>query len=232
MLKKFKGIHKGKRGFLIACGPSLSKTDISKLDNEITFVVSRGYKREKLNITYLFIGDMYIYQQFYDEISEVNCDALFVSKGIYFSGLPVNKNTYYFTGHGEKKFHTDITKSLYGGGTSTFLAMQFAYYMGIQELYAIGLDHSWNFSNSVKIGHGSGGDIMRNINQDNNHFSKDFYGKSVTWFYPKMDKMAEAYKMASEAYTKDNRILSNASLETKLPNDIISRTDYNTIYKV
>jgi len=32
----------------------LSKTDVSKLNNEITFVVSRGYKRKNLNITYLF----------------------------------------------------------------------------------------------------------------------------------------------------------------------------------
>jgi len=73
---------------------------------------------------------MHIYKQFYDEISEVKCSALFVSKGIYFSGLPLNKNTYYFTGHGKKKFHKDVTKNIYGGGTSTFLAMQFCLLYG------------------------------------------------------------------------------------------------------
>src|SRR5210317_1185187 len=42
-LAYFKDIHKGERCFIIGNGPSLNKTDVSKLKNEYTFGMNRIY---------------------------------------------------------------------------------------------------------------------------------------------------------------------------------------------
>ena len=42
-LAALKDIHKGKRAFVIANGPSLKQTDMSKLRNEFTFGMNRIY---------------------------------------------------------------------------------------------------------------------------------------------------------------------------------------------
>src|SRR5574339_576280 len=42
-LAALKDIHKGKRAFVIANGPSLKQTDLSKLKNEFTFGMNRIY---------------------------------------------------------------------------------------------------------------------------------------------------------------------------------------------
>ncbi|HMB21419.1 MAG TPA: hypothetical protein VKP08_01245, partial [Anaerolineales bacterium] len=42
-LAALKDIHKGKRAFLVANGPSLKQTDMSKLKNEFTFGMNRIY---------------------------------------------------------------------------------------------------------------------------------------------------------------------------------------------
>ena len=42
-LAALKDVHKGKRAFVIANGPSLKQTDMSKLKNELTFGMNRIY---------------------------------------------------------------------------------------------------------------------------------------------------------------------------------------------
>jgi hypothetical protein len=152
-------------------------------------------------------------------------EQLFVSKGIYdaYKDKINLEQTSYFIGGGEKKFHTDLTKPIYGGGTSSFLALQFAYYAGFQTVYIVGLDHNWNFNNVKKVGQGAGGDLLETIGKDKNHFSEEFYPEGIRWFKPKQDKMLEAYKMAGEAYKKAGRVLLNASIETKVPIGYIPR---------
>ena len=48
-LRKYKNIHKGKRCFIIANGPSLKKIDFSLLKDEITIGMNRIYLIKKLN---------------------------------------------------------------------------------------------------------------------------------------------------------------------------------------
>jgi hypothetical protein len=238
-LKNLYNIYRGSRAFLVACGPSLKDTNTSLLKNEIVFGVSLAYKKEGLIIDYHFIGDKNIFEQVYPELRHINnVENLFLSNGIcqthsYYDFLDtryLDFNLYSFKGHGEKRFHTDVTKRIYGGGTSTFLGMQFAYYMGIQKLYVIGLDHSWDFSNTLKVGTGAGGDKLINPDKDPNHFVDDFYDESIEWYKPKIDKMAQSYKMAGDAYEKTGRVIYNASTSTKLSPDILPRIDFKELF--
>ena len=232
-LSIFKNIHKGKRGFLLASGPSLSYTNLHLiLNDDIIFSVGLAFKANISYIDHHFVGDMNIVNQFKDDFMTLKIANLFVSQGIYDSKILKKRPLYYFRGHGERKFHRDVTKRIYGGGTATFLGMQFAYYMGIQELYLIGLDHSWNLNNSEKMGKFTkgGNEILKIKTKDTNHFSEDYFKKGTIWHTPDINKMEESYLMARKTYEEDNRILLNATLKTELSEDIIERVDYYSLF--
>jgi len=169
-LRVFKDLFENERAFLIAGGPSLRDIDLSKLEDEVIFSVSLTYKADLPHMDFHFIGDKNITQQYADEIANIPTFFLFVSDGIYNSGLikePKNQ-LLYFTGHAKPGFYGhDVTKNIYGGGTSTYLGMQFAFYMGISSLYVVGLDHEWHFENTKGTGKFQGGkELLTTVGRD------------------------------------------------------------------
>ena len=69
-LKKFHNIHAGERCFLIANGPSLSKTNINLLKNEITFGLNRiylNYPNMEFKPSYLVCINKLFLEQFSNE---------------------------------------------------------------------------------------------------------------------------------------------------------------------
>lgn len=234
-LEVFENLHKGERAFLVAGGPSLRDTDVSLLDNELVFSVSLVYKKENLKINYHFIGDFNIAKQYTHEIERIECDGLFLSNGIFSSGILYHPKMYYFFGHSTPEFCKNPYKGVHGGGTSTFLGMQFAYFMGIKELYVIGLDHYITLNNQLKQVNKTGVtkrgfDLVETSGNDVNHFTNDYYPKGTKWFIPQVERMANSYRMAREAFENDNRKIYNASLQTALPGDILERINYVQIF--
>lgn len=237
-LKKFKDIHKDKRGFIIACGPSLKDIDLSLLDDEIVFGVSLAYK-SRAKIDYHFMGDHKIASQFWQDMFYIPF-TLFVSKSImldYFLDRPL---TYYFQGHetNAKEFKTDLSNGrMYGGGTSTFLAMQFAYFMGLDKVYVIGLDHYKTYTNheletDLELSgqyNKTGMPLVTSKGKDRHHFTEDFYSEGVKYFLPTRDKMANSYLLANKAYWETGREIWNASTETALPEHILPRCNFEEI---
>ena len=234
-LRNFENCHKGHRAFLVAGGPSLKFTDITPLESELVFSVSLTYKREGLRPTYHFIGDYNIVKQFYKEIDEIDCDGLFVSNGIFSSMLLSHPKIHFFFGHSKKEFCKDPYNGDHGGGTSTYVAMQFAYFMGITELYVIGLDHYLTLKKQMvqveKTGiRKSGFDLVETTGKDVNHFTKDYYPRGTKWFVPQVGRMAESYGLAREAFEADGRKIYNASRVTGLSEDILPRINYEEIF--
>lgn len=234
-LEQFKDIHYGKRAFLLACGPSLNDLDLSLLEHELVFGVSLAYKNKDIHIDYHFMGDMNIASQFYKEFM-VLTNPWFVSKGIFLKYLSSKLHTYYFEGPRKKEFSTDLADGrIYGGGTSSFLAMQFAYYMGITEFIAIGLDHWKSYEQGLGATetskkNRSGQPLVISTGDDKHHFTKDFYGGGVRYYKPTIPKIEKAYQMAKEAYEKNGRRLVNASADTALSEDIIPRVEFESLW--
>lgn len=239
-LHKFKDIHKGERAFIVACGPSLKDIDLSLLDNEIVFGVSLAYK-SRAKIDYHFMGDYNIASQFWQDMFYLPFD-LFVSKSIMLEFFLDRPKTWYFRGHekNEKEFKTDLSNGrLYGGGTSTFLAMQFAYFMGIEKVYVIGLDHYKSYDKhkheleddleNTGVYNRTGMPLVITKTKDKHHFTEDFYKKGTKYYLPTVDKMANSYLLANKAYWETGREIWNASTETALPEHILPRCNFEEI---
>lgn len=235
MLENFKDRHKGESAVLVACGPSLNDIPVKKIRWETTFAVSLAYKKDGLDIDYHFIGDQHIYKQVHQEVnSAINIANLFTSTGIY-AKYNTPRNTHCWIGIPRPHFSTDVAKGVHGGGTSTFVAMQFAYYMGIDELFVVGLDHYDTLDEQMKqvkkTGHRQRGyDLVETTGEDVNHFTKDFYPKGTSWYVPQVQRMAESYKMARDAFEADGRRIYNASTHTVLDEKYLPRIDFEELF--
>lgn len=223
-LKQFKDIHKGRRAFAACGGTGLADLDLTLLENEIVFGSNRVYIADDIHINYLFVGDKKIANQFSLSFASAPVDTVFTSEGIYKEAFR-HENHYYFRGHGAWKFHTDITERIHGGRSISFVVMQFAYYMGIQELYFIGMDHYWNEETSEAKGR-----QLTTVGADINHFDPEYYGDGVVWYQPKYKEMEKSFLMARKAYDADGRLLRNASSWTKLDESIIPIVNYEGLF--
>jgi len=223
-LKSFKDIHKGKRCFIIANGPSLNKTDLKLLENEIKIGMNRIYLLEKKQgflPDYLVVTDVKIQlKQFVDEYEAVqikhfynwNARNLFSRK----------ENRYYFKESFKVNFKNDFSKIIGTGKSVTFTCLQLAYYMGFTEVYLIGKDHSYNIDG---IPHTS---VVSN-GEESNHFIEGYFKKGMRWDVPDYSGEEYAYKIAKRIFESDGRIIYDATIDGKLK--VFIKVDYYSLFK-
>lgn len=220
--KHFKNIHKGKRGWIVCTGPSLNLVDCSLFKDEILIGLNRAYLKEDLKFDYMVAINQYVFEHYGKAIANYDCKAKF---GTGLVGL--GPNCYPLHWGGKKfTFTGDIEKPLWQGHTVTYSAMQIAYYMGFQEVYIIGLDHSFDYSKFEKNRSGERKNVVRSTGEDVNHFVKDYFAKGDRHAVATPRITEKAYKVAKDFYTSRGRILANASVKTRLNTEFLPRVNY------
>lgn len=154
-LKKYKNIHKGERCFIIATGPSLTKEDILKLKNEITFSMNSIcllFDEIDWKPTYYGIQDIYVYEKLKSIIYNSNMKNIFISDFICRKHKP-KKEWIQFPlnlldhAYGYKKIRTKFSDDpyhvVYDGFTITYSIMQIAAFMGFNKIYLLGADTNY-----------------------------------------------------------------------------------------
>lgn len=223
-LIKIKNIHKRKRCFIVANGPSLKKIDFSRLKNEYTIGMNRIYLIKKVNgfsPNYLVCIDRKSQLlQFTDEYNKQtsisfydwNLRNLFDKK----------ENLIFVKGKFSPGFSkTPVTDRLGNGKSVTYACLQLAYYMGFNEVYLIGKDHSYNTNEKAGSGIKSTGD-------EENHFIKGYYKKGQNWDSPDYKSEEYAYKLARKAFEDNNRIIKDATVNGKLT--VFDKIDFNSLF--
>lgn len=226
-LAKLKDVHKGKRAFIIGNGPSLKQTDLSKLKNEITFGMNRIYLAFPVwgfTTTYLCITNDLVVEQFVGDINAQTIPKFIAwrshrhfSEDMPFSKLP----TFVYTSYTGPGFTRDVRGRVWEGATVTNLALQLAYYMGIEKAILIGVDH--NFKDK-----GEANKTIVSEGDDQNHFMPNYFGKGVKWQLPDLDTSEIGYTFAREAYCKAGREVVDATVRGKLT--IFPKVDYNSLF--
>ncbi|MCM1125483.1 MAG: DUF115 domain-containing protein [Lachnospiraceae bacterium] len=160
-VQKYKNIHKGKRCFIVATGPSQNADDLNMLKDEITFTVNSGYKAyQKTNwrATYYVLMDENSGEMLKASLSEYNEYAgVFYSQDIN-NYIPIGIETGLVADAKElfmintiwnklfpkifpiARFSEDISKKVYCGKTVVYACIQIAAYMGFDEIYLTGVD--------------------------------------------------------------------------------------------
>lgn len=164
-LKKFKNKHKGERCFIIGNGPSLDVKDLDLLKDEYTFscnMIYRLLEQTEWKPYYYFVHDPKYVAKHSKEIQNVECKNRFI--GFYSSTYKTvkrnfNKSNEQVNYYLDKKeyvdkmqnvFSEDVSKVVNAHGSVSHAMLQFAIYMGFQDIYLLGFDHS--FSKQVSNG--------------------------------------------------------------------------------
>ena len=155
-LLSLQGLYKGKgkRCFIVGSSPSVNDLDLSKLNNEITFTVNRGYKISSMGLahsTYHIMPDMETLKDegVRSEIPEDFTTQFLVYAGINFPYL--DKTTYFDFNYNPNNLKLElnncITEPFHSFATVIVYALQIAYFMGFEEVNIIGVD--LDFSNII-----------------------------------------------------------------------------------
>lgn len=223
-LEKYRALHAGKRCFIIGNGPSLRQTDLSRLKGEITFGLNRIYlifQETGFSTTYLVSVNDLVLQQCASDMKALSIPKFLTWRArTYFPDSPnvLFLDTDYT---GEENFSVDATHRMYEGFTVTYVALQLAYFMGIQEAILIGVDHHFTTQ-------GTANQAVVSQGNDPNHFSPNYFGAGFKWQLPDLEGSERAYTLARQAYARGGRRVLDATIGGKLT--IFPKVDYLSLF--
>ncbi len=214
--------HKGERCFIIGNGPSLNKTDLTLLRNEVTFGSNRIYllfDEIGFSTTYFLSVNRLVIEQCAHDIESLACPKFI---GWHARDLiSFTKDMMFLLSRPEMAFHSDITGGVVEGATVTYVAMQIAYYLGFDKVILVGVDHSFTTQGKPHASVTSQGD-------DPNHFHPQYFGKGFRWQLPDLEASEQAYIMAKEHFEKTGREILDATIGGKLR--VFPKVDYRSLF--
>ena len=209
-IKKFKDIHKGQRCFIIGTGPSLNKTNLSLIKDEIIFGVNtlyRGLQKFGISCKYYAVSDVDVWKSHFKNILDLDA-VLFLSSDAAESYLSkkrfskkYQKNEPFVIRDLGEMWSSgwrvkDLSCGAYWGFTVIIdICLQAAYYMGFKEVYLLGCDcdysglHRFDGLKTETFGGGAIGD----------------------W-----SKVFSSYEICKKVYEEDGREIINATVGGKL----------------
>jgi hypothetical protein len=222
-LRQLRGQYRGKRCFIMGNGPSLNKTDLTRLTSEYVFILNRGYlllPQVGTQNKFLVSVNRHVIEQFADEMK-----ALTMPRFISWHGrqhVPLDERTMYLPAQGGVDFSPNPTLLVYEGSTVTFVAMELAYWMGFQEVVLIGVDH--NFTTQ-----GEAHKLVKSEGDDPNHFDPNYFGKGVNWQLPSLDQSEQSYRAAKRVFEAEGRRIVDATVGGKL--QVFPKVEYTSLFK-
>lgn len=226
MLLKFHEIHKGKRCFIVATGPSLQISDLQKFkeSGEICISMNRIYNlfdKTQWRPDYYVIEDQKMIEDLAEEISGLDLKYKFVNcKPESYWRLKKSNTSIKYNMIMQNcltdniAFSKNVEHCVYNGYTVTYVCLQLALYMGFSEIYLVGVD--FNYS--------------KDIYAESNHFKgyqKRYKDIRLNPIMP--DKMLRAFNKAREVADSMGVKIYNATRGGKL--EVFERRNLDEIVK-
>ena len=236
-LRALREMFRGRdRCFVIGNGPSLNRTDLAMLKNEVTFAVNSFFlKAAELD----WLPTFYVVEDHL--VAEDRAPWIHALRGptklfpaslrycieeapdtIFFNHLPRVSYPHGFD------FSTDAAEVTYTGCTVTFTVLQLAHYLGFEKIHLIGVDADYVLPKDVAETSAYGVGVLDMKSNDPNHFHPDYFGKGFRWHDPQVDKMIEAYEEAERVTSALGRPIVNSGVGGKL--EVFAREPFAAVF--
>ena len=226
LLEDHRNQYQGKRCFIIGNGPSLKDMNLTPLQHEITMGANGLYKLFEdwgFSTKYLFFEDRVQTYQRHKEINslsgvtkmvaltmaycvESDCNTLFFNER-----FPCDKRAEY-----TPRFSKEFASVAFLGGTITYVMIQWAFYLGCDPIYIIGVDHDYGIlpdvlpPGKIKITP----EIMETVSKL--HMKKDYYKIGDEIGVPNVHRQNLSYSLANKVIHNSGRKIINVGLRSKL----------------
>ncbi len=223
-LAALKDIHKGKRAFIIGNGPSLKKTDLSKLKGEFTFGLNRIYLMFPalgFGTTYYVSVNELVIEQCTRDISSLSMPKFLSWRSHRFFPDGPLPATFLYTTYDNPGFARDVRGRVWESATVTYVALQLAYHMGFEQVILVGVDHNGSVpgkANSTVVLKGD----------DPNHFDPRYFGGGFRWQLPDFETSEIGYKLARQVYEAAGRKVMDATIEGKLT--VFPKVEFESLF--
>lgn len=242
--RRFKGIHKNERLFILCSGPSIQKMDLTVLKSEITMAVHSFYLHKDISViqpTYYCNAQWEYNEKITEEVIEAYLRDLkkHVGKSQYFFSVKEKRIIdriqmfapeevhYYCYGKDSSLYEeVDLCQGIMPVHSVPVICIQLAIYMGFKEIYLLGTEH--DFLTTKKYAYFY--DRKQSVTGDTD-ITTDVDSNLVMKF---SDALADAYALwenykAVKRIAEQNDIkIYNATVGGAL--DVFPRVDYNDLF--
>ena len=224
-LSRWQDRHEGETAWVIGNGPSVQTADLDRLEGRITFAFNRfhlAHESTRLRPTYTVSADRQMIEDFGQDIVDRSGGAVFIAAqqppdlvGDYIWLRLVDVSP--------PLFSLSPDRAVTPGGSSAYVAMQLAYFMGIRRLYLYGMDFRFSFErNPAAAG------AYRSATGEGNHFIAD-YRDGRPWCPPSFRQIATSFYAARVLMESEGGFIRNATRGGAL--EIFPRHDFDAALK-
>lgn len=232
-LESYRGYHQGQRCFLIGNGPSLTGADLEMLREEKCFACNMIYKifpHVTWRPTYYCISDMIYAKNLSEEVVEnISCPIFLHSKAFNaMKAKPADRVIVKSVPQDHYKIRGNM-QAYYIQSSATVMTfmIELAMYMGFQEIYLVGVDHT----NSFTSGHFSGEYVLTEVDKRNlfrnRRILKDLHLTLAELGEYRRQRGEEAYRVVRDYADKHGFHIYNATRGGAL--EVFERVDLDKL---
>lgn len=222
-LLQLKNQHLDQIAYLIGNGPSVSYSDLNKLQNEVSFVCNRfylAYDKTVFRPTYTISSDIQMIEDFGSDIVRNSQNTVFLCSE-YRPSIDMEYHWLRLQNRPLKTFgERSLYYCIYHTAASLLSALQIGYFMGIRKFVLYGVDHSFKY---IPI---TDRNATRSATGDGNHFIEN-YRSDLPWTPPDLDKIETSFKFFDELLRSENGWIKNATRGGAL--EILERVSFDSI---
>lgn len=229
----FQDVHKGKRAFIIGNGPSLQIRDLDRLKGEITFASNNifvAFPETEWRPTYYTMIDREAARSNRDKVA--NLLSTKILPHYLYNFIGPNPNCQWVPSvpncveNNEVVFSTNIRKHIFCGVTVTYYNMQLACYMGISEIYLLGID--FDYGSVPKLDPNVPEYYYAHKPEYNIYFHPNYHKVGEICNRPDLEAQYRCFQTAFHILNQRGVRVWNASRSTKL--DVFPRIDFATLF--
>jgi glycosyltransferase involved in cell wall biosynthesis len=206
-LRQLKDKHKGETAWLIGNGPSVQIEDLDRLAGRLTFCFNRfhlAHEKTLMRAAYTLTGDTQMIEDFGQQIVDESGGEVFIAH----HSAPDLIGDYIWLRQAAiypPLFSHDPGFVLSPGGSTPFVAIQLAYYMGVRKFNFYGADFSFRFDPGP-----AGRDAFRAARGEGNHFIAN-YRAGKPWCPPSLRDIGPAFFSARLLMEAEDGFIRNVT---------------------
>jgi len=215
LLRAWKDKEQGKRGLILCNGPSLNQVDFEAVAEAQSGVVVIGlnkvnllFNRTKMRPDYIAAVNPFVLEQNAPFYNETKIPLFLGHRGTSWVKSSRTLVAFFHETSG-CPFVRDVSGSLAGGATVTYVALQLAFHLGLRDVALVGCDHSFTAQ-------GAANQTVASGSKDPDHFDPHYFAGGQPWQLPDLVASEHAYAMAQEAYRAHDGRLTNCTEGGKL----------------